>query len=274
MLPVISKIIEHSVHNQLYNYLTANGILKSCQSGLRKHHSTTTTLLDVSDHVLNNMNPGKVTGALFIDLKKAFDTVNNDLLLQKLQSYGVTNSALCWFSSYLYGRTQAVCINSTLSDVKDIDIGIPQGSILGPLLFITYVNSLPDCIDCKCVMYADDITLLFTASDPTTLQATMNDNLSKIAHWFQTNQLTLNTKKTKFMIFGTSHFLNKFSDTRLNYNNAVIERVDKFKYLGVILDPLLSWCEHIDYISSTISKCIGVSFFLSPCKVLASSRRR
>ena len=100
------------MHNQLYNYLTANGILNSCQSGFRKHHSTTTTLLDVSDHVLNNMNHGKVTGALFIDLKKAFDTVNNDLLLllQKLQSYGITKSALCWFSSYLYGRKQDVSI--------------------------------------------------------------------------------------------------------------------------------------------------------------------
>ena len=141
MLPVISKVIERSVHNQLYNYLTVNGLLNSCQSGFRKHHSTTTTLLDVTDYILDNMNQGKVTGALFIDLKKAFDTVNNDLLFQKLESYGITNSALSWFSSYLYDRTQAVCINSTFSDVKNIDIEIPQGSILG-LLFITYVNSL------------------------------------------------------------------------------------------------------------------------------------
>ena len=102
VLPVLSKIIEHSVHNQLCNYLTVNGLLNSCQSGFRKHHSTTTTLLDVTDYILNNMNQGKVTGALFIDLKKAFDTVNNDLLLQKLESYGITNSALSWFSSCMY----------------------------------------------------------------------------------------------------------------------------------------------------------------------------
>ena len=180
VLPVISKIIERSVHNQLYNYLTVNGLLNSGQSGFRKLHSTTTTLLNVTDYILNNMNQGNVTGALFIDLKKAFDTVNNDLLLQKLESYGITNSALSWFSSYLCDRTQAVCINSTLSDVRNIDIGIPQGSILGPLLFIAYVNSLSDCINCKCVMYADDATLLFTASDPPTLQLTMNDDLSRL----------------------------------------------------------------------------------------------
>ena len=100
MFPVISKIIERSVHNQLHNYLTVNGLLNSCQHGFRKHHFTTTTLLAVTDYILNNMNQGKVTGALFTDLKKAFDIVNNDLLLlQKLESYGITNSALSWFFS-------------------------------------------------------------------------------------------------------------------------------------------------------------------------------
>ena len=107
-------------------------------------------------------------------------------------------------------------------------------------------------------MYADDTRLLFTASDPTTLQLTMNDDLSKIAHWFETNQLTPNTNKTKFIIFGNNHVLNNFNDVKPSYDNSVFERVDKFKYLGVILDPLLSWCEHIDYVSSTISKRIGV----------------
>jgi hypothetical protein len=214
------------------------------------------------------MNQGKITGALFIDLKKAFDTVNYHLLLQKLNHFGISGDALSWFSSYLGDRTQAVCINSILSDMKNIDIGVPQGSILGPLLFIIYVNSLPDCVDCKCVMYADDTTLLFSASDQTTLQLNMNNSLSKIARWFESNQLTLNIKKTKFMIFGTTYALKNFSDISLMYGNSTVERVNKFKYLGVILDPHLSWCEHVEYISSTISKRIGVirrvKFYLPP----------
>ena len=107
-------------------------------------------------------------------------------------------------------------------------------------------------------MYADDTTLLFSASDPTTLQRDMNYSLAKIAQWFENNQLTLNLKKTKFMVFGTNHSLKEFSNIDLNYGNHRIDRVDKFKYLGVVFDPILSWCDHTDYISSIISKRIGV----------------
>jgi len=277
VLPVVSKIIERAVHNQLYSFLTENNILNPCQSGFRSGHSTTTTLLDVSDCILNNMNQGKITGALFLDLKKAFDTVNHSLLIEKLQSYGISGNQLKWFISYLSDRTQSVNVNSTVSDCKLIDIGIPQGSILGPLLFILYVNSLPDSVDCKCIMYADDTTLLFSASDPLTLQQEMNDNMARIAQWFEINQLTLNIKKTKFMIFGTNHSLKDYNDIDLMYGNDKIERVDKFKYLGVIFDPILSWSEHIDYISSIISKRIGVirrvKFYLPPhtLKMLANA---
>ena len=107
-------------------------------------------------------------------------------------------------------------------------------------------------------MYADDTTLLFTASDHATLQKNMNESLSKIGHWFENNQLTLNIKKTKFMVFGTQHFLSNFINVNLMYDDTSIERVDKFKYLGVIFDPTLSWTEHVDYMSSIISKRIGV----------------
>ena len=268
VLPVLSKIIEHAVHDQLYSFLTDNNILNSCQSGFRRNHSTSTSLIDVSDYILQNMNQGLVTGALFLDLKKAFDTVNYDILLKKLHNYGVTGNTLNWFKSYLSGRMQAVNVNSTLSDFKHVNIGIPQGSILGPLLFIIYVNSLPDCINCKCIMYADDTALLFKSADSTSLQSHMNDCMLKIAHWFEINKLTLNIKKTKYMIFGTNNALRNFDDISLNYGNDIIERVYKFKYLGVIFDPILAWNEHIDYISSIISKRIGiirrVKFYLPP----------
>ena len=163
-----------------------------------------------------------------------------------------------WFESYLKNRLQAVNINSILSDFKDIDIGIPQGSILGPLLFIVFVNSLPDSVQCKCVMYADDTSLLVSSSDPVSLQTALSSNLDMVANWLRSNQLTLNIKKTKLMLFGTSQTLNKFQNISLTYNDNNIDIVDKFKYLGIVLDPYLLWNEQVNHLSSNISKRIGV----------------
>ena len=262
VLPILSKILERTVHDQLYKYLTCNNVLNQCQSGFRSKYSTNTALLDVTDYILQNANEGKVTASIFLDLKKAFDTVNHDLLIKKLNSYGIRGRELDWFKSYLSGRMQAVNINSTLSHFKNIEIGVPQGSILGPLLFIIFVNSLPDSIHngCKCVMYADDTTLLLNSSDPNTLQNDLNSNLGRIADWFQANKLTLNIKKTKLMLFGSKQSLHKFKDVSLIYNGVSIERVEKFKYLGVTFDPQLSWNDHVNYLSSIISKRIGVIY--------------
>jgi hypothetical protein len=240
VLPLISKIIERAVHNQLYSYLTSNELLSVHQSGFRGKHSTTTTLIDVQDFILKNMNKGCVTGAIFLDLKKAFDTVNHSLLIDKLSEIGIKGISLDWFRSYLSDRYQAVNINCTLSDFKPINIGVPQGSILGPLLFIIFVNSLPDSVNCKCVMYTDDATLLCAADNPATLESELQSNMLKIADWFNDNNLTLNIKKTKLMIFGSRHTLDLFNGITLHYNNVIIKKVDQFKYLGVIFDPLLS----------------------------------
>ena len=165
------------------SFLTTNSILHPSQSGFRSGHSTNTALLDVSDFILNNMNEGRATAAIFLDLKKAFDTVNHDILISKLHCYGIKGSALNWFISYLTDRSQVVTINSHLSDSQNINIGVPQGSILGPLLFIIYVNSLPDSVTCKCIMYADDTTLLCSSSDPISLQSDLTSGLSSIANY-------------------------------------------------------------------------------------------
>ncbi len=277
VLSIVSKILERAVHNQLYTYLTNCNILNQYQSGFRSNHSTATTLLDVSDYILNNMNDGKVTAAVFLDLKKAFDTVNHEILLSKLYSYGVRGNTLSWFRSYLDKRSQVVNINSTLSDCKGINVGIPQGSILGPLLFIIYVNSLPNSVTSKVVMYADDTTLLCSSDDPVSLQSELDDNLCRIADWFNTNKLTLNIKKTKFMIFGSNHTVQNFDQIHLRYNNVDVEKVDSFKYLGVTFDSKMSWTCHVDHICKTVSKRIGVirkvKYYLPPCtlKLLANS---
>ena len=230
----LSKILERAVHDQLYSFLTTNSILHPSQSGFRSGHSTNTALLDVSDFILNNMNEGRATAAIFLDLKKAFDTVNHDILISKLHCYGIKGSALNWFISYLTDRSQVVTINSHLSDSQNINIGVPQGSVLGPLLFIIYVNSLPDSVTCKCIMYADDTTLLCSSSDPISLQSDLTSSLTSIANWFKVNKLTLNVKKTKLMIFGTNNILKNIS---LTYAKDFIDRVDSYKYLGVLFDP-------------------------------------
>ena len=257
VLPILLKILERIVHDQLY--LSCSNILNPCQSGFKRNHSTDTNLIDVTDHILDNMNKGKVTGAIFLDLKKVFDTVSHKLLLNKLHSYGITGNTLQWIESYLNNRSQAVNINSALSDFRNIDIGVPQGSILGPLLFIIFVNSLPDSVNCKCVTYADDTTLLASSSDPVTLQTELKRNLDMIAHWFKSNQLTFNINKTKLMVFGTRQALSKFKNISLTYDNNNIEVVDKFKYLGIVFDPHnLSWNDHVKYMSCNVSKRMGV----------------
>ncbi len=258
VLPIISKIIERNVHNQLYAYLCSKNILSDSQSGFRSKHSTTTTLLDVQDYILNNMDKGLATGVIFLDLKKAFDTVNHEILIKKLAKYGINGNELNWFKSYLHNRSQAVRVNSSLSDFKTYNTGIPQGSILGPLLFIIFVNCLPDIVTCKTVMYADDTSLMCKAKNVDDLKVQLESNLKAVAQWFQANKLTLNTDKTKFMVFGTSHILDQFSDITVTFNDKVIEKVDVFKYLGIKFDSNMSWSSQIDYLSGNVSKRIGV----------------
>ena len=204
------------------------------------------------------MNDGKATAAIFLDLKKAFDTVNHCLLIEKLKHIGIKDNTLNWFISYLSNRSQVVSINSSLSDSKYIDIGVPQGSILGPLLFIIFVNSLADCVSCKCVMYADDTTLLCSSKDSLTLQSELNANLNSISKWLNVNKLTLTINKTKLMIFGTKHTLRNFKNISLAYDTDIVERVDNFKYLGVVFDPQLAWSNHIDQLTYNVSKRIGI----------------
>ena len=258
VLSIVSKIIERAVHDQLYSHLTVNNLLSSSQSGFRSQYSTATTIIDVQDYILNNMDEGKVTGAIFLDLKKAFDTVDHQLLINKLMNYGISSIELKWFKSYLNGRKQSVKIGSSLSSLMSIDIGIPQGSILGPLLFIIFVNDLPNNVVCKAVMYADDTSLLVSSSDPLSLQNSLNYNLNLIARWFKENNLTLNLDKTKFMLFGTTHNLDKFKDISLIYDGNVIEQVDHFKYLGIVFDCNMTWSHHIDFIASNVSKRCGI----------------
>ena len=160
-LPVFSKILERAVHTMVYAYFQENNLLSNHQSGYRPLHSTSTCLIDVTNRLLQNIDRGRLTGMIFLDLTKAFDTIDHDVMLNKLLDLGFSDTALVWFRAYLSNRTQSVRVNGVLSDPQSIEFGVPQGSLLGPLLFITYINDLPSVVmNCEIQLYADD-TLLF-----------------------------------------------------------------------------------------------------------------
>ena len=187
-------------------------ILSSNQSGFRPMHSTQTCLVEVCDYLLDNMSEGFLTGAVFLDLKKAFDTVQHEVLIKKLISIGVQGRELDWFSSYLTERYQVTKVNDHHSNKAPVNFGVPQGSILGPLLFTLYINDLPGNIrsrSSRVYLYADDTAIFVKGKSIDVINTTLNTELAHVSQWLQSNYLTLNVKKTKSMLIGTHQKLSR-----------------------------------------------------------------
>ena len=257
VLPIATKILERAVHAQLYGYLNENGLICENQSGFRSSHSTKTSLLNVVDYIFSNMDSGKLTGAIYIDLSKAFDTVDHVLLLEKLSKFGVNGLELDWMKNYLADRMQRTNINGHLSEASPVQIGVPQGSILGPLFFLMYVNDLPSVTKlCKVVLYADDTALFYAADDLQQIQNSLLSDFLLVSKWMDTNRLVLNVDKTKSMIFGTHQRLRN-RNLFLNSNDINIDVVNQFKYLGVVLDQHLNWESHGNMIAESVSRRLG-----------------
>ncbi len=200
VLPVLAKVFESLIHHQIYSCLTAHSLLHPCQSGFRPSHSTQDTLLKTVDDWRIALDRGEYVGAILIDLSKAFDSIDHAILLSKLSAYGLLDTELNWFKDYLTGRMQRVCVDSTFSNWTRITRGVPQGSILGPLLFLIYVNDMPNAISkCSINLYADDTTLYHSDSDPGTVQAALTQDLESTARWIKANGLRMNIAKTQMM---------------------------------------------------------------------------
>ena len=231
--------------------------MSEAQSGFRKNHSTITTLIKVTDDWLTAIDHGLYTGAVFIDLRKAFDTVDPHILLNKLSGIGVSIDCLSWFASYLTGRRIYTQFNSSISPESIIEYGVPQGSILGPLLFIIYIDDIVKHIKhCSVHLYADDTVIYFSHKDIPTIESVLNSELNRLFNWLCNSKLSLNCEKTVSMLFGSHRMLSKCNKLNLSVNGTVIQHVQSTKYLGMLLDPCLKWNLHIDDMCSKISRLV------------------
>ena len=264
LLSIFDKIIEKLMHKRLYSYLEEHNVIFNNQFGFRKGNSTIHSLIQITEEIKSSIENGKHGCGIFIDLRKAFDTVNHQILLSKLEHYGVRCNALNWFRSYLYDRKQYVCINGSSSALKTINCGVPQGSVLGPLLFLIYINDLPGISNIlSFFLFADDTNIYYESDNLTELESTVNVELKKLDTWLCVNRLSLNITKTNFVIF---HPFNKplIKTITLKIRNKAISEERYVKYLGVLIDSSLSWKFHIDNLQKKLSRTLGLLYKIRP----------
>ena len=258
LLPVLSKILERIVYNRLFHYLIKHSILHPSQYGFQKYLSTEQAIVELQDRLSDIMNDKKCCIGIFMDLSKAFDTLDHHILLKKLSHYGIRGIALDWFRNYLSDRNQYVSIDGTCSGLLPVTCGVPQGSILGPLLFLLYINDLPLVSkSAVTILFADDTNALYTGKTYDELINVVCNDLRILSDWFKSNKLALNETKTNYMIFHTRH--NKPPDNFvITLNGVILERVKITKFLGVLIQENLNWKAHIDYVCDKISKSTAI----------------
>ena len=268
LLCTLSKILEKIVHKRTITFFKFNHILSNSQFGFREKHSTTHALLTFVEKVAHAIDRSSHLIGLFLDFSKAFDTINHDILLDKLHHYGVRGKALEWFRSYLMNRKQYVSLNGYNSQMLNIKCGVPQGSLLGPLLFLVYINDFCRSSDVlSFILFADDSNLFFSHNNPLTLVNTINSELENVAEWIKANKLSLNLQKTKYMFF--SNCIEK-PPVDIIFDGTPLEIVSHIKFLGITVDNKLSWKFHIDSICKIISRNIGIINKVKFCLPLSS----
>ena len=257
LLPVLSKVFEKIMYTRLLDFLKKYKVLFKYQFGFREKHSTYMALMILMDKLISSLEKGEYVVGVFLDFSKAFDTVDHDILLMKLPHYGVRGPALEWFRTYLSNRTQYVSYNGHSSETRKIICGVPQGSILGPLLFLIYINDLSVvCKHTMPILFADDSNLFANNTDLSVIADVLDQELADISRWLKINKLSLNIKKTQYMVFTRSK--KKQDDISLTIDGEPISKTSVSKFLGVYIDDKLNWKHHLGYISRKVAKGIGI----------------
>lgn len=256
--PVIAKILEKIVKKRLLKFWNKHNYLHSNQYGFTKNVGTVSAVFDAVIPIQKSIDTNKLAAGLFIDLKKAFDMVNHKLLLDKLFRAGVRGIAHQWFASYLSNRQQCVDVNGKSSLNLNVLHGVPQGSVLGPILFLLFINDIFFLdLHGSPTLFADDTNLFYTGNSEVELMNLIQSDLHVLSSWLSQNKLLLNVKKTQYLFFHKKSFV----PSSLNCvfaDNSLVERVTCVKFLGLLIDSTLSWTDHVKFVKSKITPVIGV----------------
>jgi Reverse transcriptase (RNA-dependent DNA polymerase) len=274
LIPIVAKVVEKCLKVQLYKYFVDNNLLAKSQFGFREGHSTEDAVMTLYDQLCNHLNYGRYACGIFIDLSKAFDTVNHGILLQKLKRYGLTIDSCKLLKSYLNNRRQRVVLNDDLSQKQIlseevlVNVGSPQGTCLSPLLFAILVNDMIKAIP-NIVQFADDTAIIGGDKNLRTLQVRMNNTLLILSEWLKANKLSLNAKKTHYILFKPAQ--KQEGPFQLIVNRYQLDRVPYVKYLGVYIDECLNWRKHVEIVRGKISNFIPL---LYRCKLFHNVKIR
>ena len=267
ILPIISLILERHVSIYLKEHFEKNGLFYSRQSGFRTNHSCQTALVKLLDEWVAAIDNNEIVGTLFLDLSKAFDLVDHDILLKKLKLYKVDQSVYSWFSSYLENRLQQTHVSGVSSDLKQVVSGVPQGSILGPLLFLIFINDLPLAIKHSTTdIFADDTTLSVHNSSLNQIAESLTCDLVNVNSWCDLNRMSINVAKTKTMVVSSKPNANRIQNHLpfIELNNENIKYSSEEKLLGITIDRTLSWDKHVEIV---LKKCNSLLYLLSRIKI-------
>ena len=257
LLSNLNKILEKIVHSRVYEFLEEYKCIYSLQFGFRKKHSTNHALIQITETIRQALDDKKFACGIFVDLQKAFDTVNHDILIAKLEHYGIRGTANDWFSSYLKNRSQFVSILGYDSTTKPISHGVPQGSVLGPLLFLIYINDLHHAIkNSKVYHFADDTNLLNISNSPKNMQKQVNADLKILYSWLLANKISLNCDKTEIIFFHKPGEI--VPSLKIKMNGHRIYPSHSIKYLGMHLDETLNGGFHAKILSKKLKRANGM----------------
>ena len=236
-------------------YLSENTLLTNVQFGFRKGKGTENAVHSVVEYMHQSFDENKFAIGIFLDVKKAFNSLDRNILLEKLKYYGISGNEWNWFRSYLSNRRQLTVYENFNSDLKNVNFGVPQGGIISPILFLIYVNDIVNCCkESNCVLYADDTSIYTSSPNINELFEKANQSLAKFKCWFDSNKLTLNAKKTHYVLFHRKQRKVPINDCKLYVSSIEVKKVVDTKFLGVVLDCNLSWSHHILNLSRKLAK--------------------